>query len=257
MSEEQFLIVAKEAALEAGKIISKYSGKSLQKNVKGGDESNFATVADLEAEKVIIAILSKAFPKHNIISEENERIDKGSEYTWVIDPLDGTFSFTHGIPEFFVLVGLLKNHQPILGVINHVSNKDIYWAQKDNGAFVNGVRLKVSTIKQLSIAAIHFDFGHTSRRKIKYDLYISPLMSKVGRLYILDPALAFLAKGILDGFLGQAWLWDFVAGTVIVREAGGKVTDFAGKEPDWTRERVNIVASNGLIHDQILEALKR
>lgn len=254
--EDKFLKVAKEAALEAGKVIQKYLGKKTDKKVKHEDVSDFATDADLEAEKVIISILSQNFPTHNIITEEQENIQKGSEYSWVIDPLDGTFSFSHGIPQFSVMIGLLMDNKPILGVINHVPSGDLYWAEQVHGAFVNGYPLHVSATKKLSSAAIHVDFGHIKRRQIKYDLYIGPLMNKVGRLCIIDPALAYVATGLVDGFVAQAWVWDFAAGTVIVREAGGKVTDFEGNEPDWTKERLNIVASNGLIHDQILEALK-
>ncbi|OGE38340.1 hypothetical protein A3B45_00755 [Candidatus Daviesbacteria bacterium RIFCSPLOWO2_01_FULL_39_12] len=257
--EDKFLKVAKQAALEAGKIISKYSGKVHRKNIKFGDHSDFATEADLEAEKVIISILSKEFPEHNIVTEEQENIEKGSEYTWVVDPLDGTITFEHGIPFFSVSIGLLKNNQPYLGVIYRISTNDFFWAQKDKGAFLNDKSIKVSSGKSLEEAVVIVDLGHKQKRPPKLDLYIKPMIYNAGYIYSFGSAvltLAFVANGMIDAGISQAWIWDFAAAAIILTEAGGKITDFEGNEPDWSKERLNILASNGLIHDQILEALK-
>ena len=256
---DKFLKVAKQAALEAGKIISKYSGNFGEKTIKGGDESNFATKADIEAEKAIISILSKNFPDHNIITEEQENIDRGSEFTWVIDPLDGTFSFAHRFPYFSVSIGLLLENKPIIGVINHISSKDLYYAQKGKGVYLNGKSIQVSKTKSIEASACGLDFGHKYNRVENLEKYINPLISKIGYPYSVGSAVttqALVAQGILDGYVNQACVWDFAAGVIIVKEAGGKVTDFDGKEPDWSKDRLDIVASNGLIHDQILEALK-
>ncbi|MBI3103675.1 inositol monophosphatase [Candidatus Daviesbacteria bacterium] len=257
--DDQFLKVAKQAALEAGKVIKKYAGKTSQKNVKHGDMSDFATEADIEAEKTIVSIISKAFPKHNIIAEENERTHQGSEYTWVIDPLDGSFTFGQNIPYFTVSIGLLKHNKPVLGVVNHVGFNNLYWAAVGGGAFLNGKLIQVSGKKNLDEVAAVLDFGHRKGRQNKLDLYINSLISKIGYPYSFGSAvvsLILIAEGILDLNVNQAYLWDFVAGVVIIREAGGKVTDFEGMEPDWIKERLNIVASNGLIHEQILKELR-
>lgn len=257
--EDNFLKVAKLAALEAGKVIQKYSGKDQHKNVKHEDPTDYATEADLEAEKIIVSHLSKNFPDHNIITEEQENIEKGSEYTWVIDPLDGTFSFFRGIPQFCVSIGLMRESMPILGVIYHVSGDDLIWASEGKGAYLNSKKIQVSELTSLKESAVYLDFGHYAKRMVKFELYIKVLLNKVGTVYSLGSAtlgLSWVGKGIFDAYVIQAWLWDFVAGALIVREAGGRVTDFEGNEPDWTAERLNIVASNGLIHDQILEALK-
>lgn len=260
MTDSKFLKVAKQAAFEAGKVIKKYSGKIQNKNIKFGDPSDFATEADIEAEKLIISVLSKNFPDHNIITEEQENIEKGSEYSWVVDPLDGSITFTLGIPYFSVSIGLIRNGYPILGVINIVSFNDLYWGQVGQGAYVNGQTIRVSKRDKLEGTAMVLDFGHNQKRQTKIDSYIIPLITKIACPFSFGSAassMALVAQASLDANVNQAWLWDFVAGTVIVREAGGKVTDFEGKEPDWTKERLNIVASNGLIHNQILEALKR
>lgn len=257
--DEQFLKVAKQAALEAGKIISKYSGKDQHKNVKNEDPTDYVTKADLEAEKVIVKILTSHFPDHNLIGEEKTNINKKSKFTWVIDPLDGTISFGSGIPYFSVSIGLLKANKPILGVIYIVSFKKMYWAQKGYGAFLNGKLLKVSKKTTLKESVGTLDFGHNVKRQYKLDLYVNKLLSKIGYIYSFGSAVAssaLVAEGILDINVNYGFVWDFVAGAVIVREAGGKVSDFDGNEPDWTKERLNFVASNGLIHDQILEALR-
>lgn len=257
--EDKFLKVAKQASLEAGKVIKKYSGKIHQKSIKNEDPSDFATEADLQAEEKIVEILSKNFPLHNIIAEEKTSIKKGSEYTWVIDPMDGTISFTNNLPFYAVGIGLLKNNMPILGVIYHVSADKLYWAQSTKGAHLNNKKIHISRKTDLGEAIIVLDFGHKVTRQGKFETYINPLKNKVGYLYSLggfSAGMGLLSAGSFDAAVAQGWVWDFVAGTVIVREAGGKVTDFEGNEPDWTKERLNIVASNGLIHDQILEALK-
>ena len=257
--EDQFLKVAKQVALEAGKTIQKYSGKIQDKNLKHEDPTDYATEADIEAEKAIVKILTKNFPSHNILAEEQTNIDKKSKYTWVIDPLDGTITFVSGIPYFSVSIGLLEEGKPILGVIYNVSFKQLYWAQIGKGAYLNGKPIKVSQKKSLAESIGVLDFGHNVRRQYKLDLYVNKLISKIGYIYSFGSAVASLgliAEGILDLHINYAFPWDFAAGAVIVREAGGKVTDFEGNEPDWTKERLNIVASNGLLHDQILEALR-
>ena len=258
--EDQFLKIAKQAALEAGEIIKKYSGKTTQKNIKHEDISDFATEADLEAEKKIVAILSTAFPNHNILAEENTRIDNKSEYTWVIDPLDGTFSFSVGIPYYSVSIGLLKDNKPFMGVIYNISMNQLSWAEKDKGAYQNGERIYVSGREKLEGSAVSLELGHRQKRSEKINRYILPLILKIGYPYSFGSAVATLgtlACGILDAYIVEAWIWDLAAGAIIIKEAGGKVTDLEGKEPDWSKERLNVVVSNGLIHNEILEALKQ
>lgn len=256
---EQFLKIAKQAALEAGKIIQKYSGNTYQKNIKHGDLSDFATDADLEAEKKIIEILTKNFPDHNIVAEETGRKDKGSKYTWLIDPMDGTISFAQRIPYYSVSIGLLEDGKPLLGVIYNVSFDHLYWAKIGQGAYLNGKAIHVSQKKNLKESVGSLDFGHNVKRQHKLDLYVNKLITKIGYVYSFGSAVASLglvAESVLDLYVNHAFPWDFAAGAVIVREAGGMVSDFEGKEPDWSKERLNLVASNSLIHEAILEALK-
>lgn len=257
--DDKFLKVAKEAALEAGKIIQKYSSNFGQKNIKNNDSSDFATEADIESEKIIVEIIRENFPDHNIIAEEGTSIQKDSDYKWAVDPLDGTISYAAGVPSYTVSIGLLFKGEPIVGVIYHIADNNLYFAQKGKGAYLNGKKITVNSRNDFNNAVVSFDTGHKNQRKEKFDDYISSLMFKVGYIYNLGSgalALAYTSCGIFDAHVQTGSVWDHLAGAVIIREAGGKVTDFEGKEPDWSKDRLSIVASNGLIHDQILEALK-
>lgn len=253
-----FLEVAKQAALEAGKVALKYFGKEHALEIKGGDSSNFATAADLEAEKRIIKIIKNNFPDHSFIAEESGE-EGDSEYIWVIDPIDGTVSFSSGLPTFVVSIGLLKNNTPILGVIYQVLTKDLYYASKDGGAYLNGKRIKVSDTKDLEKAMLGIDFAHREKRMGKTQKYILPLIDKVRYPISIGSdalLLALISKGVLDGFATETNIWDCITGAILITEAGGKFTDNLGGEVDWSKMRLDIIASNGLIHKQILEALR-
>lgn len=257
--DPNFLKVAKEAALEAGKVISKYFGKNVKRNAKTADESNFVTVADLEAEKVILKILKDNFPTHSFIGEEGGEITNKSEYTWVIDPLDGTVTFAANWPTFAVSIGLLKNDKPIIGVVYQVITTDLYSAEEGKGAYLNGKQIKISKTDNLKDAVIGIDFGHRTTRSRKTETYILPLINKVNYPYSIGSdalILAMVGSGMLDGFANDDNIWDCIAGILIIIEAGGKVTDLKGEKIDWKQKRIAWVASNGLIHEQILEALK-
>lgn len=255
---DDFLKVAKQAAIEAGKVIMKYHGDDHKLLIKT-DNSDFATKADLEAEKIIVEIIKKNFPSHNIIAEEKTRITNDSSYKWVIDPIDGTVSYAYQIPFFTVSIGLLKDNEPIVGVIYHVDRRDLYWAQKGKGAFLNGKRIQVSKTGKLKDGVAALGIGSIGRRKEKLNNYFYPLLEKVRYVYMWSGgayAMALLAKGSLDIVASTAWVWDHAAGGIIIAEAGGKVTDKQGDPVDWSLERSDFVASNGLIHDELLEVLK-
>lgn len=257
--DEQFLKIAKKAALDAGDFISNLFGKNIALILKDGDSSNLVTEADLGSEEIIVKLIKKNFPNHNIISEERDKVNKNSSFTWVIDPLDGSTSFASGIPNFAVSIGLLKDGKPFLGVINWVLQKELYWAEKDKGAYLNNKNISVKKTRKIEDSVMGFSVGTRGRREEKLKSYILPLFSKIRYPYILGSIavdLSLTSKGILDGAIGQGWPWDFIGGVMLVLEAGGKVTDFQGEEIDWSKERLSIVASNGLIHDAILEVLK-
>lgn len=258
MTESEFLKVAEHAAEEAGRIISGYAGNlSLQKYSGGSD---ITTQADYEAEAKILEVITVSYPTHNIISEEKGRIDNHSDYTWIIDPLDGTVSFVSGIPNFAVSIGLLKGNQPILGVVNRVAEGELYFAEQGIGAYLNGNKISVSRTEKLESAFLGLEFGYKERVE-DINRFFIPLIDKVRYPYILGgvaSSMALLAKGTLDCYAHRAKIWDFAAGVVLVSEGGGNSTDPKGQPINWLAgDWIEVVASNGLIHNEILEALKR
>lgn len=259
MNNDNFLKIAKQAALDAGKIILKYYGQNHKKSIKNRDNSDFTTKADLESEKKIVEILIKNFPTHNIIAEESSIIDNKSEYTWAIDPLDGTFTYSIGLPYFCVSVGLLKQNTPIVGVIYQPELKKLYYAQKGSGSYLDNKKLHVSSKNSLDNSAVILDSGHLKKRQEKINKYILPLLTKIGQIYDLGSgcaAQALVVEGKFEAYITSARIWDILAAAVLISEAGGRITDFSGNKIDWSRERIEIIESNGLIHEQILEVLK-
>lgn len=252
--EDNFLEIAKQAAVEAGQIVKKYSSTKLTLQGKG-HHADFATKADLESEQKIIELLVKNFPDHNIIAEESGQITRGSEYTWAIDPIDGTIPFVDGIPTFGVSIGLFKNDKPYLGVINMVATNELYWAELGKGAFLNGKKLRVSEESNLENCAISIDLGH-SERIMKLDNFFMPIIEKVRYVYLLGSAvsiLSYIARGMIDAYIIRANIWDLAAGIILITEAGGRVTDISGGPVDFSKGKPRLVCSNGLVHDVILK----
>lgn len=252
--DDKILEVAKQAALEAGKIIKKYYLSELKLHDKG-HYTNFATAADIESEQKIIEILTKNFPSHNIMAEESGMVDKDSEYTWAIDPIDGTIPFVDGLPFFGVSIGILKENKPFIGVINMVVTDELYWAQKGKGAFLNGKKIQVRKEGNLQNCTIALDIGHTERI-YKLDNFWRPIVEEVRYVYLLGAAvsaLVYVAIGKIDAFIIRANVWDIAAGVIIVEEAGGKITDMHGKAADYTESKPQLICSNGLVHNAILK----
>ncbi len=252
--DKKILKVAKEAALEAGKIVKKHYQSELILHDKG-HYTNFATQADLESEKMILEIVTKNFPMHNIIAEESGKVENDSEYIWAIDPIDGTIPFVDGLPVFGVSIGILKNNKPFIGVINMVATDELYWAVRGGGAFLNGKKIKVRKEGSLQNCTIGLDLGHTERI-FKLDHFFRPIVEKVRYVYLFGSAVAilcYIARGMIDAYIIRANIWDIAAGVVLVEEAGGRVTGISGKEVNYLEEKPRIICSNSLIHDDILK----
>lgn len=256
MKDSKFLEVAKKAAIEAGKIVKKYSRAELQLHNKG-HFANFATQADLESEAKVLEIIKENFPEHNIIAEEGGGVENNSEYTWAIDPIDGTIPFVSGFPVYSVSVGLLKNNKPFVGVINQIGTGELYWAEEGNGSFVNGKEITVSKNKSLDNALIALDFGHKDRQN-KLKKFFEPIVDKIRQPFCINASavvMAYVARGYFDGSFQPAHIWDFAAGSIIVLEAGGKISAFDGGEVVWKKD-MELAASNGLVHEELVNAFK-
>lgn len=257
--EKRAIEIASLTAKEAGEKIKPLFGKvSFVKEKE--DPTDLCSEADLLAEKIIFSRLNKEFPQFNYLSEESEYLNRGSEYTWVVDPLDGSIPFIAGLDYWGVSIGLLKKDKPLNGVI-YIPSKDwLFRAHRGGGAFLNGKKIKVSKQQELEKAIVGFDMGHKGYRKEDLVKNIASQINEVR--YMPSFACAtfgqiLVAKGIYDAYLHhRAFPWDFCAGTIIVQEAGGKVTDHMGLELDWfKKDNLFLLASNGLIHKKILKMI--
>lgn len=252
------LDVAKKAALDAGVVALKARAAGLTSKAKEG-ETNISTKGDVLAEEEISRILKKNFPKHNILTEETGRVERGSEFTWIIDPIDGTLAYFSGLDTFGVSIGLFKEGKPFLGVINFPALKLLFWAEKRKGAFLNGDRIRVSKESNLKRSIVGFDFGYSERADEARNLLI-PLVDKVRYTPMFACnvfGMTSVSRGIYEAYIHEALIWDFAAGAIIVEEAGGKVTNYEGGGVNWDREWIDVVVSNGLVHDEIIKLIKK
>ncbi len=243
----------KDAVIEllnnAGKLLLEKANSNIV-YLKGGDYdfTSIVSEADLASEKLILERLEKLYPDHNIYSEEKGLIEKGSEKIWYVDPLDGTSNYTRGIPLWGISIGLIDSGIPIFGAINLPALNEVVYAEKGGGAFLNGKKITVS--KRSLRESLYYGRGYY-KGKLGLD---TKLGETVGLVKIVDSScyeLAQIAKGNAEIYSLINVPHDVAAGVVIVREAGGKVTDFDGSE--WTLNSKGIVATNGIIHEEVLK----
>ena len=254
----ELLNTAREAALKAGEIHLKYYGKKKHINHKI-NEFDLVTNVDRESEDIIIDTISKSFPNHSYLAEEAHHIDNTSDFQWVIDPLDGTTNYAHNFPQFCVSIGLIYQGELRLGVVYDALKKEFFHAIKGEGAFLNNKSIEVSTVKTLSASLLSTGFPYDRSDKKTNNLnYFERFVYKTQGIRRPGAAaldLCYLACGRYDGFweLGLA-PWDTAAGTVIVREAGGIVTNFFSNTYDIFQQ--NIIASNKYIYDEMSQIIK-
>lgn len=245
-------------AKSAGEIIKNYFGKNFSIEYKS-DVKNLVTQADKESEKTIIEFIKKKYPSHGIIAEESGEESSSAEYLWVIDPLDGTSNFAHGLPIFSVSIGVVFKKEIIIGVVFDIMRDKLYFAEKGSGAFRGDVKLSVSKNSKIeeSFLVTGFPYNISENPENAFEKFIA--MTKVSRAVrrLGSAAIDFcyVAEGVFDGFW-EVHLnpWDICAGKLLVEEAGGLVTDFFGNPIDIFNK--TILASNGNIHNKMIEILK-
>lgn len=255
---EQVLEIAIRIARNAGGILRQGWGHAGQVEYKG--EVDLVTEYDRRSEAYILSELAASFPEHHIFSEEAGDIGPaGSDFTWSIDPLDGTTNFAHGFPPFAVSIALLYRSTGVVGVVYNPTLDECFSAAEDLGAFLNGVRIQVSPIEKLDQALLATGFAYN--RRTAADNNVTNFSRFIRRCQGIRRAgsaamdLVYVACGRLDGFWEMGLHpWDVAAGTLIVRQAGGQVTDFNGGDDDHPSGR-RIVASNGRIHQEMLDVL--
>ena len=244
-------------AKEAGSVIREGFGKSFKIEYKTG-ENNLVTEIDKASEKVITDFIWKKYPSHSILAEEGSGEQQDSEYLWVIDPLDGTTNFAHGLPIFSVSIGLQKNGKTIAGVVYDVMRDIIYSAELGAGTFADSEKITVSKNDNLahSLLVTGFPYNKKENPDKLFERFIALTKTARGVRRLGSAAIDFcyLADGVFDGFWEvHLHPWDICAGKLIVEEAGGLVTDFHGNKTNIYTKR--ILSTNGKIHEQVIKVM--
>jgi len=260
LKKSTYIKIAKKAALKAGSYILKRLGKIREVRYKG--EINVVTDVDKKAERIIINAISSSFPSHTFLAEENTQAssNKSSDFKWIIDPLDGTTNFLHSFPVFCVSIALEHKGEIILGVVYDPSQDELFYAEKNKGAFLNNKRIRVSKVKQLKKALLATGFAYNvgRARNNNIDNFVNFIKNSqaIRRAGSAAIDLCYVACGRFDGFW-ELYLkpWDTAAGVLIVEEAGGKITKLDGLK--YSVYAAEILASNSKIHSKMLKILSK
>ena len=242
-------------ATEAGaKVLKEFFNGNFKVSNKEGI-NNLVTEADLASEKAIFEVIKASCPDHYILSEEAGEIKMDSEYKWLIDPIDGTVNFANGIPLCCVSVALEKNGEMILGAVFNPIYNEFFFAEKGFGASLNDKRINVSEKNELSSSCLVTGFPYSYLDMENGPLQVFERFIRRGipvrRLGSAAIDLCWVAAGRFDGFYEhKLQAWDTAAGTLIVEEAGGKISDFHGNK--YSPYQPQLIATNGKIHDELL-----
>lgn len=256
--DNRYRSVATETAKRAGKLLLAEAGRRHQVSFKGSP-TNLVTEMDRRAEALIIEAIRSEFPSHAILSEERGIVGDPSSHRWIVDPLDGTTNYAHGTPIFGVSLALEIDGEVRLGVVYDPNRDECFVAERGKGARLNGRSLSVSVTPTLNESLLATGLPYNIREAPRNNLAefgaFSLRCQGVRRMGCAVLYFSYVAAGRLDGYwelrLGP---WDVAAGALIVEEAGGRVTDPKGAPLDLAAPAV--VASNGLIHDEMLRVLK-
>ena len=249
-----------KAAVAGGEVLEKYFGEILDITVKSRP-SDVRTQADLGSENAILEILSEKFPTYNIFAEESGENNKNSEYTFVIDPLDGTNNFVLGIPYFSVGIGLIKEDKIIFGVVYNPILKNLYVAQEGRGAFLNDKKICVNTEASMENSSVSLvvEYGDL----IKLQERLTETLNRMGVKRCLTNwscllDFCLLASGKIEAIVfHDCPLHDFVPGKLIAKEAGAMITDFNGNMEKDEKSNTFLTTNGTKIHKELLEILKK
>jgi len=260
MSYQNYEKIAIKAATQAGKkILAQF--KCLKKSdIKTKSKHEIVTPSDTISEKIILNLIKKNFPDHAILSEEaGKKGAKKSDYLWIIDPLDGTTNFAIGNPLFSVSIALAKNDQIIIGVIYIPFLNQLYLARKDKGAWLNQRRITVSSQNNISHSFLTFCHGpNKTDVSTAINLYqkLKPTSRDLRQIGSAAIECSWVAQGKTEAIIiPGAKIWDIAAGTLLVKEAGGIVTDMNGR--DWNLNSNGIIASNKNISQKLIKLVKK
>ncbi len=245
-----------QAAREAGKLLMDKFESGIRVEFKG--KYDLVTEADRQSEALIVKLIKDLYPEHDILAEEGDYGHSGSDYRWIIDPLDGTTNYAHGFPWFAVSIALEVRGCLQLGVVFNPYVGEFYFAERGHGAFLNDRRLKVSAITTLehSLLATGFAYDHKKCKANNYDYFtrFQKDAQACRRPGAASLDLASVAAGRFDGFWElKLKPWDLAAGILLIEEAGGLVSDFDGQP--MTLDSLECMASNRLIHEEMQSIL--
>jgi myo-inositol-1(or 4)-monophosphatase len=249
-----------KAARKAARTLKRDFGEieNLQVSLKG--PANFVTAADHKAEKILCEELVIARPGYGFLGEEGGRREGPDKtHTWIVDPLDGTSNFVHGIPHFAISIALEREGTIVAGLVYNPANDDLFLAERGKGAFLNDKRLRVAARRRLDDAVVACGLPHLGRGDLALGARelaaVQPKVAGLRRFGAAALDLAWVAAGRLDAYWERNLSpWDLAAGQILVREAGGYVTDLDGR--DATPTSVDVLAGNETIHRELLKVLK-
>ncbi|WP_411033432.1 inositol monophosphatase family protein [Shinella sp. BYT-45] len=261
MARSALLNVMVQAAFKAGKSLARDFGEvqNLQVSLKG--PGDYVSQADRKAEKLIREELMKARPTYGFLGEESEEIiGTDGSHRWIVDPLDGTTNFLHGIPFFAISIALERNGEIVAAVVLNPATDELFTAERGGGAFLNDRRLRVAARRNLSDAVIGCGVPHLGRGNHgKFLIELRHVMGEVAGMRRLGSAsldLAYVAAGRFDGFWERDLSpWDIAAGILLIREAGGYATDLDGGNAMF--DSGTVVAGNEYIHKALREVVHR
>jgi len=256
MTNQQYLKVATAAANAGGKIFKQYFGKAIGIEAKNQNPNDLVTDVDKNIEKLIRSQIRKYFPTHKIIGEEfkADKINK-NDLIWIIDPIDGTTNYIYGIPFCCISIALWDKNGPLVAVVYSPILDKFYSAVRGQGAKLNGKKIRVSKTNKLIKAMGTIGWG---KEMVEAKMIFSKLVMRCFKLRVFATGawqICMTASSNVDFFASNREnIWDFAAAVLIVKEAGGKVTDLNGKNISLKTD--SIIASNGKLHNQLLNKLK-
>ncbi len=248
--------IFEKAAKKAGKILIRDFGEMENLQIESKSIGDFVTSADIKVENSILETLKYYYPKYTYITEESGKIS-GNENTIIIDPIDGTSNFIHGIPHVSIIIAKMTNNEITDGIIYNPILNEFFWSSKGKGSWCNDRRLRVSNRTNLTECLVGTGLPFGNRIYNNYLKEVDEILKSSAGIRRLGSAgldLAYVAAGKLDGFWEKDLnLWDISSGVLLVKEAGGKVSNLSGE--DWSIDTRDVLASNTKIHDVLTKKL--
>lgn len=251
---------SRQVVADVAEFVASEAGKVTAEQIETKSLNSLVSYVDKTAEKKLVAQLGNLLPGSVFLTEEETVEQAKGEWQWIIDPLDGTTNFLHGLPCFAVSVALRQNEETVMGIVYEVTRKECFYAWKGGGAWLNGSPISVTITRQLpdSLLATGFPYRDFERLEPYLQVFTSFMQSTRGirRFGAAAVDLAWVASGRFDAFYEYGLSpWDLAAGALLVKEAGGKVSDFSGGDNYLFGEE--LIASNALLHQPVLDVIKQ